>query len=137
MPAQVDARVRFTQTPSWDRFADRGGDIYGDANCCLCGRELLNGPARLIMLTRTNDGEWWAIASTAPVQSDERHFDHFALPIGPDCLAKHPELVFALVRSCSVCRGPQRRVVLGVEQATCGSPTCEATAAQRMLVTPR
>ena len=45
-------------------------------------------------MIRTHDGEWWLIAPTTSVHLDEQ--DRFSLPVGPDCLRKHPEWRFAI-----------------------------------------
>jgi hypothetical protein len=42
------------------------------------------------------------------------------------------ERVQAMGPRCPICGVPYRQVITDVVQATCGQPTCEATAAQRM-----
>jgi hypothetical protein len=58
-----------------------------------CFRKTRPDAQRLVMI-RTHDGNWWLIAPTAPIRSDE--LDRFWLPVGPDCLRSHPEWRFAL-----------------------------------------
>lgn len=94
------ARVRFEQSDEWHRAFEGQltGSVYADDRCCYCYRPT-RAVAKRIMLTRTNDGEWWAVHPLASVRDDERHMGdpHFALPIGPDCLRAHPEFRFAIV----------------------------------------
>ena len=90
-------REAFWQSDNWHKATAGTVDPYSPHHCAKCGRR--TGPdAARIWLTRTNDGEWWAVAPDASVRDDERQMGdpHFALPIGPECIADHPELKFAL-----------------------------------------
>jgi hypothetical protein len=95
----VSNRVAFVQSEEWERRQGGKGshqDIYSDEHCAICGRPLLC-PLTFIRLSRTNDGEWWAVNyyRTDPL-TDEVHFGVFRLPIGPDCANKHPEWAHAI-----------------------------------------
>lgn len=92
----VSDRVAFVQSEEWVRRQDGGQDIYSDECCAICGRPM-GRPLTFIRLSRTNDGEWWAVDyyRTDPL-ADEVHFGVFRLPIGPDCANKHPELAHAI-----------------------------------------
>lgn len=85
-------RIPLFQTDEWTRSLDAGADPYAADRCCRCHRPV--GPdAMRLMLTRTNDGEWWVVHRDAPVRDDERQLGdpHFVLPIGEECLKAHPE----------------------------------------------
>ncbi len=87
-------RTVFYQAPSWDQ---RQHCAYSDAHCCYCGREVKPDAPKL-MLSRTNDGEWWLCDPGEPPMLDEVNFGgRFALPVGIGCLKRHPEWRFALV----------------------------------------
>jgi hypothetical protein len=95
-------RLPFVQSDEWESRStiSRGGvqvtrDIYSESNCCYCFRETRPDAQKLAMI-RTHDGNWWLIAPTAPIRSDE--WDRFWLPVGPDCLRNHPEWRFALTK---------------------------------------
>ena len=97
-------RVPFLQDPAWDERRGLGKMVgvsaYSDEHCCFCFRPIrdLRRAARL-QLTRTPDGEWWAIDPASTVRADEeKDFGRFILPIGDACLDNHPEWRFALVR---------------------------------------
>jgi len=92
------ARLPFVQSPRWRTGKDENGDAYADNRCCYCYRPTGPDAARL-WLTRDDSGEWYVVASDAPVLDDERQLGapHFTLPVGPDCLRKHPEWAFGVV----------------------------------------
>lgn len=90
-------RLEFIQSDEWNKRNGLGPnatqDIYSDSNCCYCFRKTRVDAHRLAMI-RTHDGNWWLIAPNSPIRSDE--WDRFALPVGPDCLRRHPEWRFAI-----------------------------------------
>lgn len=91
------ARIIFFQPPEWDRRNDFGrgsrGDVYAEDRCCWCYRPVKPDAQRL-MLTRDDGGEWFVVVPPGRAQfQDEKTFGHFALPIGPDCLKRHPEFL--------------------------------------------
>ena len=89
-------RVAFVQSEEWGHRQDRGQDIYSDAHCAVCGKPLVC-PLTFIRLSRTNDGEWWAVDYyRAEPLDDEQHFGVFRLPLGPDCANRHPEWAHAI-----------------------------------------
>jgi hypothetical protein len=95
----VSNRVVFIQSDEWHRRQGGKGfaqDIYSDGHCAICGRPLVC-PLTFIRLSRTNDGEWWAVDyyRTDPLD-DEKQLGVFRLPIGPDCANNHPEWAHAI-----------------------------------------
>jgi hypothetical protein len=95
----VSSRVTFAQSEEWERRQGGKGphqDIYSENHCAICGRPLVC-PLTFIRLSRTDDGEWWAIDYyRTDAFADEQHFGVFRLPIGPDCANKHPEWAHAI-----------------------------------------
>lgn len=86
-------RVAFFQAKSWPGPC---GDAYSQENCCYCGRPVRVDAARLC-LTRTSDGEWWAVdPSYVPIPDEVQGGGVFTLPIGPDCLRRQKQLRFAV-----------------------------------------
>ena len=61
-----------------------------------CARPIRGNHSRLRMY-RTNDGEWWLVSEGFDVGGDLDFGGVFTLPVGPDCLRKHPEWKFAVV----------------------------------------
>lgn len=102
--AQVPAaRILFLQSPEWDRRRSAIGqgalslDPYAKDRCCWCYRPVKPGAPQL-RLTRDDSGEWFVVAPPARAElPDEKTFGHFTLPIGPDCLRRHPEFRPGLV----------------------------------------
>jgi hypothetical protein len=102
-------RLLFIQSDRW--FAVSQGlsgvdSVYSTKLCCYCSRPVRADASRL-RTARTNDGEWWLVSADIDMAEAEwRDFqrqtdDTFAptvLPIGPDCLRRHPEFRFALVQ---------------------------------------
>jgi hypothetical protein len=96
-------RLLFVQSARWVRRIDGGTGVYDNTLCACCARPVRPDAARL-MTARTNDGEWWLVSGDADLEADEwRDFQTQTdgaraatpLPIGPDCLRKHPEFQFA------------------------------------------
>lgn len=99
-------RVEFNQHDRWHTNAAlHSNDVYSNVVCCYCARPVRADAARL-RTARTNDGEWWLVSADENMTTPEwRHFQDqgngtFAptlLPIGPECLRKHPTWQFAVV----------------------------------------
>lgn len=91
-------RILFLQSPEWDRNQRRqSGDVYAKDRCCWCYRPVKPGAPQL-RLTRDDSGEWFVVVPPARAElPDEKTFSHFTLPIGPDCLKRHPEFRPGLV----------------------------------------
>lgn len=95
-------RVVLVQT---DRWVDLSStlDVYARDRCCHCYAPT-RSHAKLLRTARTNDGEWWLIASDVDLTADEwKDFqgDHgerlpTLLPVGSGCLRDHPEWAFAI-----------------------------------------
>lgn len=100
-------RLQFFQSDDWERRRDRMQmGVYQHDRCCYCFR-LTKPGTPLLRTARTNDGEWWLVSAEVDLSTEEfRHFQDQLdgtfvptfLPIGPDCLRKHPEFRFALVQ---------------------------------------
>lgn len=95
----MSGRVAFVQSQEWERRQGGAGahqDIYSDKHCAICGRPIYY-PLTFIRLSRTNDGQWWAVDyyRLEPLP-DEARFGVFRLPIGTDCANKHPEWAHAI-----------------------------------------
>jgi len=88
-------RVVLWQAKSWDR-AIRDHSAYSDQHCCFCGRETKPDAVRL-RVVRTNDGEWWVKPIGESALPDEKDFGECPLPIGPECLRKHPEFKIGII----------------------------------------
>lgn len=98
-------RLVFVQSDRWMRVVHNGGlCVYDETLCCYCARPVRRDAAHLYT-ARTNDGEWWLVSVDEGLSGDEwKDFQTQAngsreatvLPIGPDCLARHPEFAFAL-----------------------------------------
>jgi hypothetical protein len=86
-------RIAFIQSESWNK--DRQTP-YSEDHCCYCSKKVKPN-AIFLYLSRTDDGEWWLCDPSEPVQADEGTFGRFTLPVGPDCLKRHPEWRFAIV----------------------------------------
>jgi hypothetical protein len=95
----VSDRLFFLQSDRWQRTVDGGTGVYDEKRCCYCCRPVRPDAVRL-RVARTNDGEWWLVASAADLSTPEwkdfqRQVDGSygptLLPIGPDCLRQHPE----------------------------------------------
>lgn len=99
-------RLRFTQSERWfTSEALHTSSVYSDQLCCYCARPVRAGAARL-RTARTNDGEWWLVSADCDLTAAEwRQFQDQAdgtfkptlLPIGPNCLRRHPEFRLGLV----------------------------------------
>lgn len=100
-------RLRFTQSNRWfTSEAFHSSSVYSDQLCCYCARPVYSDAARL-RTARDNDGEWWLVSAEVDLSTEEwRDFQNQGdgtfkatlLPIGPDCLRRHPEFRFALVQ---------------------------------------
>jgi len=82
-------RVILNQDASWDKVTDGGISVYSRSHCCQCGRPV-NSPVYVLLCSRDNGGEWY-VCKPGPLLEDEADFDRFFLPIGPECLKRHPE----------------------------------------------
>lgn len=101
------SRLVFVQSDRWcKRFCgtDCGAGVYDDTLCCYCARPV-RPDARRLRTARTNDGEWWLVSADEDLTTDEwKDFQWQPdgsraptfLPIGPDCLRKHPKFAFAV-----------------------------------------
>lgn len=98
-------RIVFVQSDRWCKRIDGGTGVYDDTLCAYCARPVHPNATRL-RTARTNDGEWWLVSVDVDLAADEwkdfqRQIDGSRaptfLPIGPDCLRKHPEFGFAVV----------------------------------------
>lgn len=88
-------RVVFNQAASWNK--DGCMDVYSKTDCCYCGRPV-KADAKLLCLARTEDGEWWVVdPEYTPEPDDMDGYGMFTLPIGPDCLRRHPEFKFGVM----------------------------------------
>lgn len=114
----MNQRLVFVQSERWcKRFAgtDVGMGVYDDTLCAYCARPVRMDAARL-RTARTNDGEWWLVSADVDLSAAEwKDFQTWPdgsyaptlLPIGPECLRRHPEFAFAVVapdvvsRACS------------------------------------
>lgn len=90
-------RLAFIQKDSWCKrkgssFSD---DPYSWDNCCYCGKSL-GEKFNWLTLARTDDGEWWLVSPDQEVTDEYQQFGVFKLPVGPDCLKKHPQWKFSL-----------------------------------------
>jgi hypothetical protein len=111
------SRLVFVQTARWSKQIDGGNGgpvyVYSTEHCAYCARPV-RPDATFLYTARTNDGEWWLVSADEALSGDEwRDFQTqldgsrrpTLLPIGPDCLRKHPEFAFAIVtaatRSCA------------------------------------
>ena len=83
-------RVPLIQTASWTRGVDRGFGAYDTARCCVCGRKVTDD-AQFVRVVRSDDGAWWIKQIGEPTCDDEHQLGETTLPVGPDCLKKHPE----------------------------------------------
>lgn len=93
-------RIIFLQSPEWDRRHLREHlSPYHPERCCFCFRPVKPDAQRL-MLTRDDSGEWYVVVPPGrALLPDEKTFEHFTLPIGPDCLKRHLEFRPGLVDS--------------------------------------
>ncbi len=101
-----DSRSPFIQHDRWFRrtSGESGTDlIYSDAHCCYCARPVRPDVTKL-RTARTNDGEWWLVGPDVDLSATEwRDFQRQTdgtfgptwLPVGPDCLRRHPGWRFA------------------------------------------
>lgn len=101
----MSQRRVFVQTNRWWSSVDGGTGLYDESMCAYCGRAV-RVDAKRLRTARTNDGEWWLVAANVALVEDEwRDFQTQGdgsrsptlLPIGPDCLRRHPEFAFAVV----------------------------------------
>ena len=99
-------RLNYLQLKSWDRFLDKGGDPYSRNHCLFCGRPVNDGRSSLLLVSRDEGGSWYLCRPGDHAEVDEikfcggnKHADwaRFLLPIGPECLKKHPEFKFSIV----------------------------------------
>jgi len=89
----VTRRLVFNQADTWGQ---QGDDVYSQEQCCYCGKRVRKDAKRLC-LARTEDGEWWLVEpGYKPGPDDMDGYGMFTLPVGPDCLRKHPEWRFAV-----------------------------------------
>jgi hypothetical protein len=80
-----ELRLAFHQTTAWT-----GDNAYSDRHCCHCGKPTRPDAKRLEM-SRTDDGEWWLCRPGSTALANEGQLNRFTLPVGPDCLRKHPQ----------------------------------------------
>lgn len=83
----------------YDRRTIGDGSAYNRSRCSYCCRSLKpSARAYALNLTRTDDGLWWVVEPDAPVLHDEKQLGdpHFRLPIGADCLKRHPEFLIGV-----------------------------------------
>jgi hypothetical protein len=108
MSGAGEGRLAFFQAPSWNRDHDQ--DPYSQEHCCYCGKPVVPGSYRL-WLERSEDGEWWLVGPPArdatPPGRGRPTGVPFALPVGRNCLKRHPEWRFALGLPAAV-DGPPR-----------------------------
>jgi len=99
-------RLRLIQSDRWfDNEALHTSSVYSKELCCYCARPVRPDAARL-RTARTNDGEWWLVSVDEDMTAPEWHdfqdqldgtFAHTLLPVGPDCLRRHPAWRVAVV----------------------------------------
>lgn len=99
------ARLLFIQNERWQDASGRGIEShYSDKRCCFCWRKTKPDADRLLT-ARTNDGEWWLVSTDEDMRAAEWRdfqdqldgtFKPTPLPIGPDCLKRHPQFHFAI-----------------------------------------
>jgi hypothetical protein len=87
------SRILFDQTDFWPGPC---GDVYSQENCCYCAKPVKVDAKRLRMI-RTRDGWWWLVSSDYQIDEDDMGDGIFTLPVGSNCLKKHPEWKFAVV----------------------------------------
>jgi hypothetical protein len=99
------SRLVFVQSLRWCKLIDGGTGVYDDRLCTYCARPVRADAIRL-RTARTNDGEWWLVSADEDLSTNEwKDFQTWLdgsrgptlLPIGPDCLRRHPEFAFAVV----------------------------------------
>lgn len=89
-------KIVFNQAESWGRHP-YCFDCYSQTDCCFCGKPVKPGFSQL-RLSRTSDGEWWLVSEDFQPSEDDFGDRIFYLPVGPNCLRKHPEWKFAVVK---------------------------------------
>ena len=102
------SRLLFVQAARWHKRIDggNGGPVYpySPEHCAYCARPVRPDALRL-RTARTNDGEWWLVSVDEDLTVEEwKDFQTqidgargpTLLPVGPDCLRKHPEFAFAV-----------------------------------------
>jgi hypothetical protein len=111
------SRLVFVQSDRWSKRIDGGNGgpvyVYSTEHCAYCARPV-RPDASFLYTARTNDGEWWLVSADEDLRGHEwQDFQRPAdgaraptvLPIGPDCLRKHPEFMFAVVTPKEVSLG--------------------------------
>jgi hypothetical protein len=103
-PSNVARRLRSRRKPGSPSVSRRThGDVYAKDRCCWCYRPVQSDAAQL-RLTRDESGEWFVVAPPGRAElPDEKTFGHFTLPIGPDCLRRHPEFRPGLIQPAAPC----------------------------------
>lgn len=100
------SRLHFDQHDRW--YANEAlhtSSVYSDDLCCYCARPVRADTVHL-RTARTNDGEWWLVSADEDMNAQEWHdfqnqldgtFKATPLPVGPDCLRRHPQWGFAVI----------------------------------------
>lgn len=99
-------RVILPNSRAYDRAGTGNHSLFSNMHCCICGRGIVSISERkwshFLLLVRAADGRC-EYAISHPAEATEIEWSHGAwiAPIGPDCLAKYPDL---------------RRLVVGFEE---------------------
>lgn len=90
------AYVELIQDSSW-LSRNSFYSAYSRDNCCQCGKPVGHA-ATLLMVTRNEGGDWFIISPDQDSIPNEKLFERGVLPIGPECLKKHPEYSIGLIK---------------------------------------
>jgi len=65
---------------------------FAQDRCCICGKKVTDSAAWLLCC-RDSSGQEYAISGPG-----ERVGEMYVVPVGPDCMRRHPELKGATIR---------------------------------------